>query len=92
VTTFISAPITGKVIRATRAILNPSSDIRSGQIRVAFFVSRIDDADFYVLFGSFSPERADIDHVDAPSLGYACLDATVKNLFFVNVSLKILRR
>ncbi len=89
VITFISVPITVKVIRATRAIFYPPSDIIGGQVGMLDIVSRIDDAYFHVLSGSFSPERADIDHVDAPSLGYASLYATIKNLSIMNVSLKV---
>jgi hypothetical protein len=92
VTSLISSPITGKVVGATRAVLHPPSDIFSGQIWVTDIVSRIDDTDFYGLSGNFSPERAHIDHVDAPSLGDAILDAAVKNLSIINVTLKILRR
>jgi hypothetical protein len=50
---------------------------------MAAVVSCIDDTDFHVLFGGYSPERADVDHVDAPRLGYDfCLrlDATVKKV------------
>ena len=80
--TFVGVIIVVRDRRAARTFLNPSSDIGRGQVRqvrMTTIVSCINDADFYIRFGGYGPERADVYAFDAPRYDFCLrLDATVR--------------
>jgi hypothetical protein len=99
VITSIGSPIRREIRatwrRAACALLNPPSDIVGRQVRMRHIVTCIYDTDFYVLLGVLVPQRADIEHLDAPrELRYGfclLLDVSAKKLSFLNISLGIFR-